>query len=255
VNVEAPAILAAQSDKAHCEGTVQMMVNKVTVILIGTLFVVACGPRFFPSSPSSTALGTSSPSSSASSHTSESVSPPLQAQGELRVGFGFNGTVSGFPTGKVFLTGGGAYDRTASFVHSGGGFRCLEDVLQGPLSTSINPDDPGPCRAGEGVRLDTAALLPSTTFKCTGAAAEAPKTAVTSDKTVVLQADFYRASNGNDESFTAKIIVSDGNIAPDFPGVSLWVERVGCGTALAVNFSRRGSTIHAGWGPRSGSPT
>src|SRR2546426_12731646 len=47
-------------------------------------------------------------------------------------GFGFNGTVSGFPTGVVFLTGGGSYDAsTASntipsetFVHSGGGFRC-----------------------------------------------------------------------------------------------------------------------------------
>ena len=213
------------------------MVNKVGVILIGTLFVVACGQKSSPSSPSSTALGASPSSSSASSPTSATVGPPLQAQGELRVGFGFNGTVSGFPTGKVFLTGGGAYDRTANFFHAAGGFRCLEDVLQGPLSTSINPGDPGPCRAGEGVRWDTAALLPSTTFKCTGAASEALKTAVTSDKTVVLQADFYRASNGDDESFTAKIIVSDGDIAPDFPGVNLWVERVGCDTAL-VNFSR-----------------
>ena len=154
------------------------------------------------------------------------------------MGFGFNGTVSGFPTGKVFLTGGGSYDRSANGADSAGGFRCLEDVLQGPLSTSINPNDPGPCRAGEGVRWDTASLLASTTFKCTGAASETLKTAVTSDKTVVLQADFYRASNGNDESFTGKIIVSEGDIAPDFPGVNLWVERVGCGTAQAVNFSQ-----------------
>ena len=215
-----------------------MMVNKVAVILVGTLFVVACGKEYSPSSPSSTALGTSSPSGSASSPASEFASPPLQAQGKVQVGFGFNGTVSGFPTGKVFLTGGGAYDRTANVVHSGGGFRCLEDVLQGPLNTSINPDDPGPCRAGEGVRWDTAALLPSTTFKCTGAGTETLKTAVTSDKTVVLQADFYRASNGNEESFTAKIIVSDGDIASaDFPGANLWVEKVGCGTAL-VNFNQ-----------------
>jgi hypothetical protein len=156
----------------------------------------------------------------------------------MRVGFGFNGTVSGFPTGEVFLSGGGAYDRTANLVNSAGGFKCLQDVLQGPLSTSINPDDPGPCRAGEGVRWDTAALLPATTFKCTGAASEALKTAVTGTNTVVLQGDFYRAGNGNDESFTAKIIVSDGDIAPDFPGVNLWVERVGCGTARAVNFSK-----------------
>jgi hypothetical protein len=154
------------------------------------------------------------------------------------VGFGFNGTVSGFPTGKVFLTGGGAFDRTTNFADSAGGFSCLEDVLQGPLSTSINTNDPGPCRAGEGVRWDTAALLPSTTFKCTGAATEPLKTAVTGDRTVVLQGDFYRAGNGNDESFTAKIIVSDGDIAPDFPGVNLWVERVGCGSAQAVNFSK-----------------
>jgi hypothetical protein len=167
-----------------------------------------------------------------------SSSASAQAQGEPRIGFGFNGTVSGFPTGQVFLTGGGAFDRTSNFVSAGGGFRCLADVLQGPLSLSINPADPGPCRAGDGVRWDTAALLPSTTFKCTGAASEPLKTAVTNDRTVVLQADFYRAGNGNDESFVAKIIVSDGDIAPDFPGVNLWVAGVGCGTARALNFSR-----------------
>jgi len=196
--------------------------KKAGMIVVGTLFVAACGRTSSPSSPSSTALVAPTSSSSASA---------------LRVGFGFNGIVSGFPTGKVSLTGGGAFDRTANRVDSGGGFSCLEDVLQGPLSTSINPNDPGPCRAGEGVRWDTAAVLSSTTFKCTGAASEALKTAVTSDKTVVLQADFYRAGNGTNESFTAKIIVSDGDIAADFPGVNLWVERVGCGTAQAVNFS------------------
>jgi len=205
------------------------MMKKVAMILIGTVFVVACGQTSSPSSPSPTALAESS---------LPALTAPLHALGRLRVGFGFNGTVSGFPTGAVFLTGGGAFDRTANFVDSAGGFKCLADVLQGPLSTSINPDDPGPCRAGEGVRWDTAALLPSTTFKCTGAATETLKTAVTSDKTVVLQADFYRAGDGNDESFTAKIIVSDGDIAPDFPGVNLWVERVGCGAAQAVNFNK-----------------
>jgi hypothetical protein len=212
------------------------MMKRVGMILVGTLFVVACGKTSSPSSPSPTGLVESSLSSSGRGVMSAPLTAPLLEQG-LRVGFGFNGTVRGFPTGEVFLTGGGAYNRTANLVDSAGGFKCLEDVLQGPLSTSINPDDPGPCRAGEGVRWDTAALLPNTTFKCTGAASEVLKTAVTSDKTVVLQADFYRASNGNDESFTAKIIVSDGDIAPDFPGVNLWVERVGCGTARAVNFS------------------
>jgi hypothetical protein len=199
------------------------MMKKAGLIVFGTLLVAACGRTYSPSSPSSTALVEPSSSSSVA--------------GIRRVGFGFNGIVSGFPTGKVFVSGGGAFDQVANLVDSAGGFSCLEDVLQGPLSTSINPNDPGPCRAGEGVRWDTAALLPSTTFKCTGAASEALKTAVTSDKTVVLQADFYRAGNGNDESFTAKIIVSEGDIAPDFPGANLWVERVGCGTARASNFS------------------
>jgi hypothetical protein len=214
------------------------MLKKTGIILVGTLFVVACGQTSSPSSPSPTPLVASSLSSSGRSVVPTPATSPLSLQGQLRVGFGFNGTASGFPTGEVFLTGGGSYDRTANRVDSAGGFRCLQDVLQGPLSASINANDPGPCRAGEGVRWDTAALLPSTTFKCTGAASEALKTAVTSDKTVVLQADFYRAGDGNDESFTAKIIVSDGDIAADFPGANLWVERVGCGTARAVNFSK-----------------
>ena len=137
--------------------------------------------------------------------------------------FGFNGSVSGFPTGAVRITGGGAYDLASSFVHSGGGFRCLEDVLQGPLSMSINADDPGPCLGGEGVRWDTAGLLTSTQFKCTGAVTEAAKTATTSDTTVVLQADFYRAGDANDESFTAQMIVSETEIAPkNLPG-RMWV--------------------------------
>lgn len=150
--------------------------------------------------------------------------------------FGFNGTVSGFPTGAVTITGGGHYDLASSFVHSGGGFRCLESVLQGPLSVSINPNDPGPCLAGEGVRWDTAGALTGTNFKCTGAAGEALKRADTTDKTVVLQGDFYRAGDGNDESFTAQMIISETEIAPtDFPGANMWVQGVGCGTGI-VNF-------------------
>lgn len=206
------------------------MVKKAGAVLIGTLFVVACS-QTAPTRPSSTTPVASSSSNSASSTSSGS---PLAAQ--RRVGFGFNGTVSGFPTGTVFLTGGGAYNLAENFVHAGGGFTCIDAVLQGPLSKSINPDDPGPCGAGEGVRWDTVSLLGSTTFKCTGAATEPVKTAVTSDRTVVLQADFYRAGNGNDESFTGQMIVSEGDIAPDFPGVRLWVQGVGCGTAV-TNFS------------------
>ena len=54
----------------------------------------------------------------------------------------------------------------------------------------------------------------NTKFKCTGAAAEVAQTATTSETTVVLEADFYRAGDANDESFTAKIIVTAGDL-PD----------------------------------------
>ena len=153
-----------------------------------------------------------------------------------RVGLGFNGDVAGFPTGVVRLTGGGSYaPATASNasgaetdVRSAGGFDCVTSVAQGPLAG---------CAAGEGVRWDTSQLLTSTTFKCTGAAAEPLKTATTGDDTAVLQADFYRAGDGTDESFTAKIIVSATDLAPDIPGSqTLWVQGVGCGTAN-VNFN------------------
>src|SRR5689334_14153304 len=90
--------------------------------------------------------------------------------------FGFNGSVSGFPTGAVSLTGGGAYNLETGFVNSAGGFRCTQDVRQGPLGVSINADDPGPCLADQGVRWDTVKLLSSTTFKCTGSATESLKT-------------------------------------------------------------------------------
>lgn len=64
------------------------------------------------------------------------------------------------------------------------------------------------------------------------------KPAATGAGTVLLLADFYRAGDGNDESFTAQMIVSDTDIAPNIPGVqNLWVQGVGCGNAV-VNFSR-----------------
>lgn len=157
------------------------------------------------------------------------------AGGGARTGFGFNGTVSGFPTGAVFLTGGGSFDAATApnvvpsetDVASAGGFRCLAAVAQGPLAG---------CEAGQGVRWDTAQLLTSTTFKCTGA--DPAKPAATGAGTVVLLADFYRAGDGIDESFTAQMIVADTDIAPDIPGEqTLWVQGVGCGDAL-VHFNR-----------------
>jgi hypothetical protein len=147
-----------------------------------------------------------------------------------RSAFGFNGNARGFPTGAVRLTGGGSYEpATASnviptdttVVVSSGGFDCSETVAQGPLAG---------CQAGEGVRWDTAQLLASVPFKCTGA--DAAKTATTSSHTAVLLADFYRAGDGNDESFTAQMIVSENDIAPEIPGIqTLWVQGVGCGLA------------------------
>lgn len=210
--------------------------KKAWLIVVGTLLVVACGRNYTPSSPSQVSEGGSASSGDAASSAVTALATPLVAQARGRVGFGFNGTVSGFPTGKVFLTGGGAYEPDSHFVHAGGGFTCINAVRQGPLSTSINPNDPGPCLDNEGIRWDTVEVLDSTPFKCTGSASG--ETAVTSDTTVVLRADFYRAGNGNDESFTGKMIVSSHDISSNFPGVNLWVEGVGCGIAQAVNFSR-----------------
>src|SRR5213083_1412052 len=151
------------------------------MLAVAALAAVACND-------SSTAPA--SPSYSASGLPEASVAA-AQARG-ARSGFGFNGTASGFPTGAVFLTGGGSFD--------------------------------------------TAQLLASTTFKCTGA--DAGKRIATGAGTVVLLADFYRAGDGIDESFTAQMIVSDTDIAPDIPGdQTLWVQGVGCGHAL-VHFNR-----------------
>ena len=159
-----------------------------------------------------------------------------------RVAVGFNApSIAGFPGdftgGAVFLTGGGAYDPASAsnaqpedaFVHSNGGFRCLQDVRQGPLQG---------CLQGQGVRWDTDGLLRSTRFKCTGAASELAKVAVTDAHTAVLTSDFYRAGDGNDASFkNVQVILSDHDLAPDIDGLqNVWIQQVGCGTAN-VNFS------------------
>jgi hypothetical protein len=180
--------------------------------LLALLAVVACSDGAAPTEP---------------------LSPALKTIG--RTGFGFNGIASGFPTGKVRLTGGGSFDAatasniiptTTTSVASAGGFDCVEAVAQGPLAG---------CGDGEGVRWDTAQLLASTSFKCTGS--DAAKPAVTGAHVAVLLADFYRAGDGVDESFTAQMIVADHDLADDTPGVqNFWVQGVGCGTAIA-NFN------------------
>ena len=142
--------------------------------------------------------------------------------------FSFNAPlVTGFPGDReVEVTGGGAYN-LPDFVQSGGGFRCLTDITAGKLAG---------CKAGQGIRWDTAALLVSAPFKCTGAAGEALKTAVTGDRTVVILADFYRQGDGNDESFTAQMIVSLDDLDPLAPGTHVWIQQVGCGGGI-VNFN------------------
>ena len=153
------------------------------------------------------------------------------AASESTVGFGFQARdITGFANaGHVALNGGGAFNLNpaAGSVHAGGGFSCTTDVSAGFLTG---------CLQGEGVRWDTAGLLPSTMFKCTGSIGEAAKTATTAADTVVLQADFYRAGDANDESFSAQMIVSTRDIANDIPGIqNVWIQSVGCGTAT-VNF-------------------
>jgi hypothetical protein len=157
------------------------------------------------------------------------VAAAAMAANDGQSGFGFNAReISGFPTGAATLTGGGSYNPETGSAKSAGGFRCTSDVGQGPLAG---------CLSGEGVRWDTVELRRSTTFKCTGAAAEPLKTATTDENTVVLLADFYRAGDGNDESFTAQMIVSADDIAPDIDGIqNVWIQGVGCASAIA-NFS------------------
>ena len=177
-----------------------------------------------------------SPSTTTGRDTTTTTNPQYSRAGTpRRVGFGFNGTASGFPTGTVFLTGGGSYDPatasniaddTTTDIKSGGGFRCTDGVEQGPLST---------CAKNEGVRWDTAQLLASAPFKCT--LTDAVQTAVTGTDRVVLNGDFYRAGDGNEESFHAQIIVSETDLAPNIPGnQTLWIQGVGCAEAK-VNFN------------------
>ena len=145
-----------------------------------------------------------------------------------RHSFAFNtASISGFPSGEVFLTGGGDFDAGIGFLKTGGAFRCTKDINQGPLAG---------CKAGEGVRWDAYEILPSTGFKCTGSAQEPLKTAFTNDNTIVMKADFYRQGDGNVASFTANLIISAVDLDPDEDGLqSVWLQGVGCGVGI-VNF-------------------
>jgi hypothetical protein len=186
----------------------------VAKLLTAALALTACADQ----STSPEAIGTQIPEAAAAT------------VGGLQVGFGFNGAA-----GVVILTGGGSFNpATASNIvpsntraAGSGAFNCTENVTGGPLAG---------CVAGEGVRWESLQLLASTTFRCSGT--DIVRAASTTNRTAVLIADFYRAGDGNEDSFTAQMIVSGDDIAQDLPGVqNLWIQGVGCGTAI-VNFSR-----------------
>jgi hypothetical protein len=153
-----------------------------------------------------------------------------------RSAFGFNGTIVTAGNQIVTLTGGGSWDpSTANNVvpfptsgHGNGSFSCVTDVTVGQLAG---------CAQGEGVRWDTVQLLQSFGFKCGGVANETKKTATTSDHVIVLQADFYRAGDGDNATFHAVMFVADHDLADDIDGVqNIWIQGVGCGTGI-VNFN------------------
>ena len=156
----------------------------------------------------------------------------VPARASASVGFSFHAAnITGISTGSAFLTGGGAFDPAGANVHAGGGFRCTNTIAQAPFAGFV---------AGQGVRWDTSELLPSTMFKCT--AAEAPRAISTDAHTVVLAADFYRAGDGNDESFTAPMIVSTSDLDRDLPGDQhVWIQGIGCGLA-SVSFGSVSAT-------------
>ena len=127
------------------------------------------------------------------------------------------------------------------FFRDPAAFERLErDILPGLIAEL--PDDQemrvwvAGCATGEGVRWDAVQLLVSSNFRCSGA--DAVKVGFSGSTTVVMIADFYRAGDGNEESFRAPMIVSEFDIAPDVDGMqNLWVQGVGCGAAV-VNFNR-----------------
>src|SRR5262249_19888385 len=142
-----------RGDQIANEG-VCLMKFPILIVVFSSLALVGCSNPS-PVRPESTSTA---PSAGLTVLTSEAV---RNAPNSPNTGVGFNGEASGFPTGKVFLSGGGAFD-LSGFAKLGGGFSCLETVSQGPLSVSINTDDPGPCLQGQGIRWDTAQLLSGT---------------------------------------------------------------------------------------------
>ena len=82
------------------------------------------------------------------------------ARASAPVGFSFHSpNITGISTGSAFLTGGGAFDPAGATVHAGGGFRCTNTIAGAPFAG---------CQTGQGVRWDTAAVLPVVTARASG---------------------------------------------------------------------------------------
>jgi hypothetical protein len=129
--------------------------------------------------------------------------------------------IAGAPTGSVAMAGFGRYDTSAGTLRANGLFRCTDTVAQGPLSG---------CMSGQGVRWSSTGLNATQRFVC---GTDAAKTVITDTRTVAFKADFFRAGDYVTPSFSANVIVSAHDIAPDVPGVqNTWIQGVGCGSAL-----------------------
>ena len=129
--------------------------------------------------------------------------------------------IAGAPTGTVAMTGVGTYDTSTGSLRSNGLFRCTDTVAQGPLAG---------CMAGQGVHWSSTTLNPTQRFVC---GTDAAKTVTTDNRTVAFNAGFFRVGDAGTPSFSANVIVSAHDIAPDVPGVqNTWIQGVGCGSAL-----------------------
>jgi len=138
--------------------------------------------------------------------------------------FNFNADgVRGIGTGEARIAGGGQYDPVSGVVKAGGSFRVLQDISAGPLAG---------LKAGEGVKWDSDETLPSFSIKCTGA--ETPRTVFSGPNTVIMQAEFYRAGDGNTASLHAVMFVSSDDQDGGISGTqTVWIQGVGCDEARA----------------------
>ena len=126
-------------------------------------------------------------------------------------------------SGSLTFNGAGDFNAISGVLDAHGHFKCTSTVSSGPL---------GGCTSNQGGHWESTLALRSTPFKCTATDPAGVKTATIADDTAVLQAQFFRAGDGPTASFTANVIVSEHDIAPDIAGVqNVWVQGVGCATA------------------------